>query len=589
MASSDTPAGPDAGAPDSAHSLRALVRASEVGFVLLASLIGVFAGFCVLAMGWATQALHELIFRIDPGQHLSATSDIAPALVLAGPALGGLVFGLASWLVFRKREQPVDPIEANALHGGRMSLTDSLIVAVQTTVSSGVGASVGLEAGYTQASSGLASRIGLLFHVRRADLRLLVGCAAGGAIGAAFDAPLTGAFYAFELILGSYSIAAFVPVMAATFTATVTRRLLDPSLTAADTLTITGLSAADLPSLILLGIACGLAGIAVMRGATLIEAGFRRSRVPVFLRPAIGGLGVGALALYSPAVFSAGHGAVHTFLSVEQTLPQIALILLGKALASSISIGSGFRGGLFFASLLLGVLAGRLFAGGLAILPWELTADPTLYALVGMSALAVSIVGGPMTMTLLALEMTGDLNLTLAVLGAAGAASLVTRRLFGFSFATWRFHLRGENIRSAHDIGWLRELTVGTLMRLEVPQVEADLTVAEARRKYPPGSTNYLVAVEADGSYAGMVPPALLYQEEPPETVRALLRDTERMLLPGTPIRDALGMFDEAESETIAVVADRESRRLVGILSEAHAIRRYGEEVSRRNRELTGE
>lgn len=593
MASSDTPAGPDAGAhqapPDGGYSLRALVRASEVGFVLLASFIGVLAGLCVLAMGWATQTLHELIFRIPEGQHLSTTQGIAPALVLAGPALGGLLFGLASWLVFRKRSQPVDPIEANALHGGRMSLTDSFIVAVQTSASSGVGASVGLEAGYTQIASGLASRIGALFRLRRADLRLLVGCAAGGAIGAAFDAPLTGAFYAFELILGSYSIAAFVPVMAATFTATVTRRMLDPMLTSAQPPMIGSFTAADLPSLILLGIFCGLAGIAVMRGATLIEAGFRRSRVPVFLRPAIGGLGVGALALYSPAVFSAGHGAVHMYLSLEQSLPQIALLLLAKALASSISIGSGFRGGLFFASLLLGVLAGRLYAGGLALVSWGGAADPTLYALVGMSALAVSIVGGPMTMTLLALEMTGDLKLTLAVLGAAGAASLVTRRLFGFSFATWRFHLRGENIRSAHDIGWLRELTVATLMRLEVPQVEADLPVAEARRKYPPGSTNYLVAVEADGAYAGMVPPALLYQEEPPETVRALLRCEDRTLLAGTTIRDALALFDEAETDTLAVVADRESRRLVGILSEAHAIRRYGEEVSSRNRELTGE
>jgi CIC family chloride channel protein len=206
-----------------------------------------------------------------------------------------------------------------------------------------------------------------------------------------------------------------------------------------------------------------------------------------------------------------------------------------------------------------------------------------------MSALAVSIVGGPMTMTLLALEMTGDLKLTLAVLGAAAAASLITRRLFGFSFATWRFHLRGENIRGAHDIGWLRELTVATLMRREVPQVEADMSVSEARGKYPPGSTNYLVAVEPDGSYAGMVPPALLYQDQPPPTVRALLRCNDSMLLPGTTIRDALDLFNQSESETLAVVADRESRRLVGILSEAHAIRRYGEEVSRRNRELIGE
>lgn len=222
-------------------------------------------------------------------------------------------------------------------------------------------------------------------------------------------------------------------------------------------------------------------------------------------------------------------------------------------------------------------------------------ADQSLYALVGMSALAVSIVGGPMTMTLLALEMTGDLKLTLAVLGAAGAASLVTRRLFGFSFATWRFHLRGENIRSAHDVGWIRDLTVGTMMRREVPQITADMLVIDARRKYPPGSTTYVVAVEADNSYAGMVAPATLYdagddaEGKASLTVRSLLRNADQMLLVGMNVKDALTVFEAAESEALAVVSDRQSRQLVGTLSEAHAIKRYSDEVSRRNRELTGE
>ncbi len=105
----------------------------------------------------------------------------------------------------------VDPIEANALYGGRMSLNDSLIVVAQTMVSNGVGASVGLEAGYTQIGSALASRLGRSFRLRRNDLRLLVGCGAAGAIAAAFNAPLTGAFYAFELVIGTYSLATLAP------------------------------------------------------------------------------------------------------------------------------------------------------------------------------------------------------------------------------------------------------------------------------------------------------------------------------------------------------------------------------------------
>lgn len=592
----ETPATP---AETPQRGLRAFLRSSEIGIVVLACLVGVMAGLVVVAMSGATQWLHEVIFAIGRGEHLSVSQGIEPWRAVAGPVLGGLVIGASTWFFFRRRSAPIDPIEANALHGGRMSMRDSIVLALQTIGSSGSGASVGLEAGYTQAASGFASHLGRRLRLRRADMRLIVGCAAGGAIGAAFNAPLTGAFYAFELILGSYSIAVFVPVMAATFMATVTHDLISPALLAMEVPPIGAITIADLPLVVLLGAACGLVGIVVMRAAAFIEAGFRRSRIPNYLRPAFGGLVVGGLALWNPYVFSAGHGAINFFLGAPIGLGLLALVLVAKALASSVSIGAGFRGGLFFASLLLGVLAGRLFAGLLALAFPDVAAHQTLFALVGMSALAVSVVGGPMTMALLALEMTGDLKLTLAVMGAAGAASLVTRRLFGFSFATWRFHLRGESIRGAYDVGWIRDLTAGSMMRLEVPKIDADASIAEARLKYPPGSTNYLVAVGKDDAYAGMVPPGALYDPElaldgeaerpEPVTIRDLLRNPDRMLLAGMSVRDTLKAFDEAESEALPVVADRDSRRLVGILSEAHAIKRYSEEVSRRNRELTGE
>ena len=131
----------------------------------------------------------------------------------AVPLIGGLLFGLTSELLKRWRPaREIDPIEANALHGGRMSLLGSIIVAAQTIWSSGVGASVGLEAGYTQLASGIASRIGRAFRLRRGDLRILVGCGAAAGIAGAFGAPLAGAFYGFELIIGSYSAVSLAPV-----------------------------------------------------------------------------------------------------------------------------------------------------------------------------------------------------------------------------------------------------------------------------------------------------------------------------------------------------------------------------------------
>ena len=131
-------------------------------------------------------------------------------------------------------------------------------------------------------------------------------------------------------------------------------------------------------------------------------------------------------------------------------------------MASAISIGSGFRGGLFFGSLFMGALLGKLFAYSAPYIFAHATLTPVIYAVVGMSALAVSVIGGPMTMTFLALEITGDFPITVLVLAAVITASLTVRNLFGYSFATWRFHLRGESIRSAHDVGWIRNLTVAS-------------------------------------------------------------------------------------------------------------------------------
>src|SRR5215469_15580466 len=150
------------------RSLRALVRARESSLVLLGAGIGALAGLVVVIMSMGVTALHVLLFGITPGQRLSAQSALDPLVALVIPTAGGLVFGLAMLgLGHLRSAREVDPIEANALYGGRMSLVGSVIVALQTVWSSGVGASVGLEAGYTQLASGIAARLGRGFRLRR--------------------------------------------------------------------------------------------------------------------------------------------------------------------------------------------------------------------------------------------------------------------------------------------------------------------------------------------------------------------------------------------------------------------------------------
>lgn len=571
--------------------LRALVRADEIWLVVLAAFIGCATGIVVWLMTSSTQLIHELLFRISADQRLSAMTSLDPIRTVVVPAIGGLALGLLTLGITRVRpRRTVDPIEANALFGGRMSLNGSLIVVLQTIISNGVGASVGLEAGYTQIGSALASRWGHAFRVRRNDLRLLVGCGAAAAIAGAFNAPLTGAFYAFELVIGTYTLVSFAPVAVAALVSQAVVQALGGSIFDLDTQVPSHIEALDYIPILALGMLCALLGISIMRGVTVTEELFRKSGVPVWLRPAIGGLAIGLLALVTPAVLSSGHGALGRSFEVHEALRWVVLMVVLKAAASAISIGSGFRGGLFFASLFLGALLGKAFAGALALVSTAHAVPTAVCALVGMSGLAVAIIGGPLTMGFLALEATGSLPMTVAVLAACVVSSLTVRRTFGYSFATWRFHLRGEAIRSAVDIGWMRNLTVGRMMRREMRTVRADTPLAVFKRDFPLGAAQRVIALDEDDRYAGIVLlPEAHADADDDHKVSDLVHYAETVLLPQMTIKEAVAMFENAESDALVVVDNAEGRHVIGLLTEQYALRRYSEELDRRRRELSGE
>ena len=472
-----------------------------------------------------------------------------------------------------------------------MSLLGSIIVAAQTVWSSGVGASVGLEAGYTQLASGIASRIGMAFRLRRADLRILVGCGAAGGIAGAFGAPLAGAFYGFELIIGGYSPNSLAPVAVSALLGYLVAQALAPAeigVVAPEQMLV---ATHDLVIAAVIGLLCAVAGILMMRGVALCEALFVRLNLRLALRTAIGGLLVGLLAMVAPQVMSSGHGALHFSGILHLSLWTVALLFLLKIAASIVSLGSGFRGGLFFSSLLIGALGGHLLAVALTTIWPTGHFDSNAYAVISMGGLSAAVIGGPLTMTFIALETTGDLWLTTAVLIAVVIASQVTREVFGYSFATWRFHLRGETIRSAADIGWMRELTVGKMMRHDVRTVPVAATVASFREAFPLGSPAYIIAVDERGRYVGMISVADAHAAElsPDKSIKALLRYTDGILLPGMTIKEAVLAFDRAEAEALAVVDSYPDRRVIGLLTEAYALRRYTAELERRRQELVGD
>jgi CIC family chloride channel protein len=568
--------------------LRAFVRSREVSIVVLAAIVGAFGGLGVVVLSKAVDLLHAVFFGLSLGQRLSAVAAIEPWQATV-PAVGGLLLGLTFLMQHKWRPgNPVDPIEANALRGGYMSMRDSLIVAGQTVLSSGVGASVGLEAGYTQLGSGIASWIGRMFHLRRSDLRQLVGCGAAAAIAGAFGSPLGGAFYGFELIIGAYTAVTLAPVGIAALTGYAVVQVLAPVSLGLPGGDIGVTAARDFPIAAALGVTAAVFGILLMRGVALWERLMKTLPLPV-ARPVIGGMIVGGLALITPRVLSSGHGALHVASMFELPLLGLATILLLKSAASIVSLGSGFRGGLFFASLLLGALGGRVFAETVNAIWPALQLNPDVYSILGLGALTATIIGAPMAVAFIVLENTGDFWLTAAVFISVIVANLLTRELFGYSFATWRFHLRGETIRGAADIGWIRDLTVKRMMRPDVKTVSKDTPIQQFQELYPLGSATRLVATDSDNGYAGIITVADAYGslDAKIQTIDPLLRNQGMALTLWMNIQEAARMFEKAEAEALAVVDG--NRRVVGLLTEAYVLRRYADELERRRREILGE
>lgn len=567
---------------------RRRLRESELAFILLAAIAGLAAGALTNVQAAIAHGIQQILYGVSINR-LSALGSIHHPWRLLALPLGGLALVLFSWALGRRSRSAIDVVEANALHGGRIPFADNLVIAGQTILSNGAGASVGLEAAYAQIGGGMASTLGQAMKLRRDDLRKLVGAGAGAAIGAAFGAPLAGAFYAFEIVIGAYTPAAVAPVLAASLSAAfVTRSFgIAPYLIA--TTANRAIHTADYLIYAVLGLLCAITGIVLMRLVTFAEQHVQSWNRMGRWRPVIGGVLLMTVAWASPQALSAGHGALHMDMALHPALTTLLAILALKILASVISLSFGFRGGLFFASLFLGSLVGQIFAALLGMVAPGLTIDSNDAALVGMAALSVSVIGGPMTLALLLLETTHDFELMGVVLTASLIASAFTREVFGYSFSTWRFHTRGSNIRSPRDIGWTLNLTAARLMRRDWIAVPDTFSIAEFRARVPLGSASKAILTDASGHYRGIIPTAAAYAPNHADTdsVCPLAILAGDNLAASDDIQTILRRLDAAGADELAVT-DVDGV-VLGVVTEKHARRRYFEEVEAAQRSMFGE
>lgn len=387
-------------------------------------------------------------------------------LIVLAPASAGLVVGiLLQWAMPSRRAEGVaDVIEARALKNADIPLRDGLVSAIITVISLGGGASAGREGPVVHLGATFASAIGRMFALTISARRIILSCGAAAAVSASFNAPLAGVIFAHEIVLGHYSRAAFIPIAISSATAAVISRLWFGDFPAFVIPSYQITSYWEFPAFALLGLTCALIAISFQYGIVIADKSARNIRMPLWLRPVIGGLMVGVMAIWLPEILGVGYEA--TDKALQQNLPFFMLILLaaGKCVATAISLASRFGGGIFSPSLYIGAMTGSAFGYIAASVYPEMASSNGLYAILGMGAIAGSVLGAPISTILIVFELTGGLAMSIALLVTVSISYALTQLVFSGSFFNWQLATRGLLLHEGPQKGLLRTIPVSDFL-----------------------------------------------------------------------------------------------------------------------------
>ncbi len=474
----------DPGVPETASPARPTVLratsswlgSNRMGLVVMALVVGAGAGF-------GAAGFRELVFfctwvatgHTQFGQQGHAPSLHLPWLgiwfVLVIPVVGGLLYGpLVQRFAPEARGHGVPEVMlAVAENGGRIRPPVTIVKALASALTIGSGGSVGREGPIVQIGSALASSLGQLVRMSEARLRIIVACGAAGGIAATFNAPITGLFFGFEIVLREFSFDALFTTTLAAVTGDVISRAFfgsapfftaiphDLGVTNDTTYLLVGV----------LAIAAGLIGLGfkvVLYGMEDQVDELWNGR-PEWARPAVGGIVLGLVLLALPQMYGVGYPVMDSVIGGHVVLGLILLFLVGKIIATSLTLSIGGSGGVFAPSLFIGAMAGMAFGTVAHHIFGPAVGPPALYAVVAMGGVFAAAAQAPLTAIASVVEMTGNFGLTLPIMLASGIAAAVSKQLSYGSVYTTKLLRRGIDIERPRTDTVLRSLSIAEVMQ----------------------------------------------------------------------------------------------------------------------------
>ncbi|HPW68873.1 MAG: chloride channel protein [Desulfomonilia bacterium] len=556
--------------------------------VCMAAVIGVLGGYGAVGFRWLIGFFQGLFFSQQGSNSvLEAVLSLPWYARLIPPIIGGAVVGPMVYFFAREARGHGVPevMEAVALKGGMIR---KRVVAIKTLASSitiGSGGSAGQEGPIVQIGSGIGSALGRMAGVSADRMRTLVACGAAAGIAATFNAPIAGAMFALEIILGDFGIAAFTPIVVSSVLATVISRVHLGAFPAFLVPQYSMVSVWEILTYSSFGIVMGIVGVMFTVTLYKFEDLFDAIRIPPYTKAAIGGAIVGCTGIFLPHIFGVGYDAIS--LALLGQIPWLLLLSLVviKILATSVTIGSGGSGGVFAPSLFIGAMTGGAFGFVMQTLFPQVTAAQGAYSLVGMGAMVSATTHGPITAILMLFEMTGGYKMILPLMLSCIISTVVASQLKRDSIYTLKLARRGVDIRAGKDVNVMKALLVRDAMTRDVVTVPADMPLKKLVRFTLSSKHSSFPLVDKDGLLEGIVTfqdfKDVVFEEGLGDLVVAKeLSPQEVITITGNENLDsALRKIGVKNIEQIPVVDELNPRKIVGILSRRDIFTAYNKAI----------
>lgn len=460
-----------------------LRNAENLFMVLSAVIIGSLGAAGAIGFRKLTSLIQQVFFQTEFFS-TATVADLPWWLCLLLPAIGGLLVGPITHFWAREVRGSGIPevMESVAVRGGLIRQRVLPLKMLAGAITIGSGGSAGREGPIVQIGSALGSIYGQWLSTSPRRIRTFVACGAAAGIAATFNAPIAGALFAVEVIIGNFVVTQFSPIVISSVVATVISRHFLGDLPAFEVPSYQLVSAYEFLPYTLLGLLAGLMAVLFQKSLYYSNDRFDALPVPDYIKPAIGGLGVGAIAIVYPQVFGVGYDAINNALWGANISLYFALMVIAKILATSLTLGSGGSGGIFAPSLMIGAILGSLVGWMAAyFLPGE-TASYGAYAMVGMGAVVAGTTHAPISAILILFELTNDYHIIAPLMISCILSVLLSTYLKKESIYTEKLVRRGLNIFEGRDINILRSILVNEVLTRDIEKVPGNATYAELIR-----------------------------------------------------------------------------------------------------------